>query len=300
MTSIVTTDRIRFVNAAGEVLVGDLYRPASTVQSDAAAVVVTGSWTTVKEQMAGLYARRLAAEGFVALAFDFAGYGQSSGSPRDVEDPQRKADDINAAVSFLETAPGVDPRRLGAMAVCASSGYTAHNAAHDPRVRSLGMVAPWLHNPELVKPYYGGDEGVAARLAAAERARDRFDHDGTVDYIPAVSETDPSAAMFGPFAYYLDPARGAIPEWGSRFAVMAWTQWLTYNALTCAAHVAQPVRIVHSRDGAVPDGAEAFADGLATPADLIWTDGGQLDFYDQPCQVDFAVTQMADHFRATL
>ena len=299
MTETVMTERVRFDNGTGDVLVGDLCRPGG-LRSEVPALVVTGSWTTVKEQMAGLYARRLAAEGFIALAFDFTGYGQSAGVLRDVEEPTLKASDINAAVSFLQNAEGVDADRLGALAVCASSGYTATNAASDARVKSLGLVAPWLHNAELVKPYYGGDEGVAARIAAGEAARRRYQADGTIEYIPAVSETDPSAAMFGPFGYYLDPDRGAIPEWGARFAVMAWPSWLTYDSIPAADHITQPVRIVHSRDGAVPDGAQAFADRLAGPSELIWTDGGQLDFYDQPQQVNFAVAQMADHFRATL
>jgi fermentation-respiration switch protein FrsA (DUF1100 family) len=299
MTETVITERVRFDNGTGDVLVGDLCRPGG-LRSEVPALVVTGSWTTVKEQMAGLYARRLAAEGFISLAFDFTGYGQSAGVPRDVEEPALKASDINAAVSFLQNTEGVDADRLGALAVCASSGYTANNAASDARVKSLGLVAPWLHDAELVKPYYGGDEGVAARIAAGEAARRRYQADGTVEYIPAVSETDPSAAMFGPFGYYLDPDRGAIPEWGARFAVMAWPGWLTYDPIPAADHITQPVRIVHSRDGAVPDGAQAFADRLAGPSELIWTDGGQLDFYDQPQQVNFAVAQMADHFRATL
>jgi len=299
MASLVTNERVRFDNGAGDVLVGDLYRP-SDLGVGAPALVVTGSWITVKEQMAGLYARRLAAEGFAALAFDFTGYGQSAGAPRDVEDPTRKASDIHAAVGFVQIVEGVDPGRLGVLAVCASSGYSAANAAVDGRVKSLGMVAPWLHDSERVKPYYGGDEGVAARIAAGEAARRHYETDGTVIYIPAVSETDPNAAMFGPFGYYLDPDRGAIPEWGARFAVMAWPGWLTYNPIPLAERITQPVRMVHSHDGAVPDGAEAFAERLAGPSELIWIEGSQLDFYDQPAQVDFAVAQMVDHFRSTL
>jgi len=295
----VTTERVRFDNSTGEMLVGDLYRP-TTASGDLPGLVVTGSWTTVKEQMPALYARRMAAEGFAALAFDFAGYGQSGGVPRDVEDPVRKSADIGAAVGFLQTAEGIDAHRIGGLGICASAGYTAINAAGDDRVRSLGLVAPWLHDAELIKPYYGGDEGVAARIAAGRNARRHYETDGIVDYVPAVSETDESAAMFGPFAYYLDPARGAIPEWGDRFAVMAWPGWLTYNPIPSAESIVQPVRIVHSHDGAVPDGAKAFAHRLAGQVELTWTDGGQLDFYDQRLQVDIAVNAMATHFRKTL
>ena len=46
------------------------------------AVVVSGSWTTVKEQMVGLYAERLAGEDFITLAFDFRNFGESEGTPR--------------------------------------------------------------------------------------------------------------------------------------------------------------------------------------------------------------------------
>ncbi len=267
---------------------------------DLPGLVVTGSWTTVKEQMADLYGQRLAERGYATLTFDFTGFGQSAGSPRDVEDPARKTRDIHAAVGALGQAPGVAGDRLGALGVCASAGYTAANAADDPRVRALGLVAPWLHTPELVKPYYGGDDGVADRIAAGESARRHYEETGEVSYVPAVSETDPSAAMVGPFRYYLDPELGAIPEWSARFAVMAWPGWLRYDALASAPRIAQPVHAIHSRDAAVPEGAEAFVQRLAGPAEIDWTEGGQLDFYHQPRQVDEAVAVMATHFGSTL
>lgn len=298
MTNVIETERVRFATSAGDVLVGDLYRPAGS--GERPALVVTGSWMTVKEQMAGRYARQMAEQGFLALAFDFTGFGQSAGGPREVESPARKAADIHAAVDFLTTVDGADPGRLGALGVCASSGYTCANAATDPRISSIGLVAPWLHNPELVKPYYGGDFGVAERISAGHAARQRYQRDGVVDYIPAVSTSDTRAAMFGPYDYYLDPNRGAIPEWGARFATMAWPEWLTYDAIAVASEILQPTGMIHSRDGAVPEGAEQFAEHLAGPVDLVWTDGGQLDFYDQPAQVNLAVAKLAEHFHATL
>ena len=43
------------------------------------AIVVSGSWTTVKEQMAGLYAEKLAETGFITLAFDFRNFRRKRG-----------------------------------------------------------------------------------------------------------------------------------------------------------------------------------------------------------------------------
>ena len=153
MTTPVVTDRVRFPSAENT-LVGDLYRPVDN-PDPGRVVVVTGSWTTVKEQMASRYARRLAAEGITALTFDFTGYGQSEGPVRDVEDPEQKSADIAAATSFASTLEGVAPDRIGALAICASAGYTAVNATRDPHVASLALVAPWLTTPSWSSPTTG-------------------------------------------------------------------------------------------------------------------------------------------------
>ena len=106
--------------------------------------------------------------------------------------------------------------------------------------------------------------------------------------------------MFGPFDYYLDPQRGDIPEWDKQIAVMSWEPWLTFNPIDSASKVTVPVHMVHSRDGAVPDGAQLFFDALPGPKHFGWLPGTQLDFYDQPAQVDPAVAAVVEHFRHTL
>ena len=281
-------------------LVANLHRPVSPGSDPAPLVVVTGSWTTSKEQQADFYARRLADRGVTTLTFDFRGFGQSQGEPRDWENPERKAADIVSAVDFAQTLPGIDPARIGGLGVCASSGYQAVAVAQDDRIRSLAMIAPWLHNTELVAPYYGGAEGVAERIEASQRAAARFAETGEVESVPAISETDPAAAMYGPYDYYLDPERGAVPEWDARLATMSWEPWLRFDPISVADRVSIPVQMVHSRDGAVPDGAQAFFDGLPGPKDLTWLSGGQLDFYDQPQQVEPALELVLAHYGETL
>src|SRR5262249_20935804 len=67
--------------ADGAPLVGRIYRNVDQLVTPQAAVVITGSWLTVKEQMARTYALRLAEQGITAFTFDFSGFGQSGGAP---------------------------------------------------------------------------------------------------------------------------------------------------------------------------------------------------------------------------
>ena len=57
----------------------------------------------VKEQTAGIYAAHMAARGYVALAFDASGQGDSDGQPRGGEEPSARVEDIRCAVDYLTT-----------------------------------------------------------------------------------------------------------------------------------------------------------------------------------------------------
>ena len=285
----------------GETLVGHLYLPPTFDPAlQYAAVIVTGSWTTVKEQMAGMYAHRLAEHGYPALAFDFRYFGGSSGTPRQFESPESKIQDIRNAISYLQSLPYIASHRIAELGICASSGYMAHAAARDERLTSLAMIAPWLHNPTLVKPLYGGDEAVQQRIEIGEAAQQKFEQTGEVTYVPAISTTDENAAMYGPFDYYLMPSRGAIPQWRNEFAVMSWPGWLNFNAIAAAPDIHIPTMIVHSESGAVPEGAHQFYDALTAPKDIFWTQGIQFDFYDQEPLTTKSLAVVLAHLRETL
>ncbi|MEO1172803.1 MAG: alpha/beta fold hydrolase, partial [Myxococcota bacterium] len=290
----VRAERIEF-DSQGDRVVGNLYVPSGPGPHPA--VVVAGSWTTVKEQMAGTYARELAERGFVALAIDARGFGESEGSPRFYESPERKIADYKNAITFLDSLDQVDTQRIGALGVCAGAGYVARVAAEDTRVSAVGLVASWLHDREAVKLIYGGAEGVAEKIAAARKAKERYQKTGDVEYVPNISESDPAAAMFGPFEYYLDAERGALPEWGDKFAVMSWEDWLNFDPMPSAAKITVPVVMVHSDDAVLGDNAKRFFENVASPEKrLHWTRGGQFDFYDQPAQVDESVDELTTLF----
>ncbi len=283
----VTARPVHF-DSRGVRLKGTFYRPAAAT-APLPAVIVTGAWTTVKEQMAGTYARALAARGYAALAFDFTGWGESGGAPRYVEDPAVKTADIRAAAAFLAALDEVDSAAISGVGVCASSGYVAAAVADDDTFRRAALVAPWLHDPAMAEGLYGGAEAVAELIAASAA-------DGAADTVlPAASATDPRAPMYQA-PYYTEEDRGLIAAYDNKFSVASWKPWLTYDAQASAPRLTKPLLMVGSPSIALPAGAAAYEAATRAPLEKLWLgdDITQFDFYDRGDVVTAAADAVAD------
>ncbi|MEM1181415.1 MAG: alpha/beta fold hydrolase [Acidobacteriota bacterium] len=282
----VTSRQVAF-DSAGVRLAGTLFT-RSTLDRPAPGVVVTGAWTTVKEQMAGTYARELAARGFAALAFDFTGWGESGGDVRFVEDPQVKTADILSAVDFMATLDEVDGEAISGVGLCASSGYMATAAADHPKLRKLALVAAWLHDPPLAEAVYGGADAVAELVAASR---------GPEKVLTAASASDAASPMYQA-PYYTEEHRGLIPEYDNKFNVATWEPWLTYDGQASADRLSAPTLIICSESAALPAGARAYAARLKARPDELWLDDvSQFDFYDRRDVIEQSVDAIADHLR---
>lgn len=291
----IQTRTVTFQNQ-GASLVATLYLPADYQAGEKRpGVLVTGAWTSIKEQMSGLYAREMAERGFAALAFDFRGWGQSGGSIRYKEDPAEKTSDIVAAAALMATLPEVDPEKIAGLGICASAGYMAAAATGNTNFASLALVAPWLHNREIVEQVYGGAEGVA-KLIAASRAAEMAEREGRPQLVIAASMTDRTALMYQ-IPYYTEAGRGLIPQYDNKFDLASWEPWLTYDSVAIGRSLDKPVLVIHSEAAAVPQGAHAFLALLRGDASELWLDGvTQFDFYDKPEDVTRAADAAAVHF----
>lgn len=293
-------------NSKGLKLKGNLFYPNNySDKQKYPAIIVSGSWTTVKEQMAGLYASKLSKNGFISLAFDFSHYGESEGEPRFFERPKLKKEDIKNAVTFLSRQKTVDTNKIGVLGICAGAMYTLMAAAEDNQISSVVTIASWLHDEEAVKLFYGGETGVRSKIKAAKNAKIKYAITGEVEYIPTISETDESAAMFGSYDYYLNPKRGAIKEWSNdKFAVASWEDWLTTNPMPYAEKIKTPTLMIHSDGAVLPDYTKKFYNTIPTHnKQLIWMDTDlespfhQFSFYDQEPEVNKAIEYASQWYK---
>lgn len=123
-------------------VVANVYTPAGyDARASYPAVVVAHSNGGSKDQVAGLYAQRLAEAGFVTLAFDARFQGESGGEPRMTDKPFYRMGDIMGAVDFIQNYPGVDADRVGALGICGGGGYTFAAAQVDKRIKAVATIS---------------------------------------------------------------------------------------------------------------------------------------------------------------
>lgn len=281
-------------------LSGLMVRDAHDAGARQIGVMVTGSWLTVKEQMALLYARRLASLGYAAFVFDFAGFGESGGEPRQAEIPARKIEDLRAAADFLSTLSFIEQDRIGHVAICASAQYAQHAIARGARIAAFASVAGWYHDAETIAPFYGGAEGVERRIGFARQDVAAFLRSEPRSNAPAYAPGDERAGMHFELDYYANPARGAIAAWKNEMAPMSWGHWLTFDGLSIAASNGVPSLMVHGPGCALPDNAKLVYDRWAGLKRLEWTEGDQIDFYDRAEQIDLSIGAIDDWFKTHL
>lgn len=275
-------------------LAANLYLPEGV--QNPPVVIVTGAWTTVKEQMPAVYAEALAAKGYAAVTFDFRGWGQSQGTTKYLEDPVRKTDDIRAVIDAVAGLEGIDGSRIAGLGVCASSGYMLDAATGNDNLQAVAVVAPWLHDKAMATAIYGGEDSVKGLLAAAAEASNA----AKPVYIEAASLTNEGSLMYQ-VPYYTETDRGLIPEYDNQFNVASWAGWLSYDAQQNAANQDKPVLMVASEAMALPAGAHQYLDVAGDNVQAVWLEGvSQFDFYDQPKAVSDAVEAITEHFKVNL
>lgn len=193
----------------GTRMAGDLYSPKEISEGDELpAIVMSHGWGGTKSGLAR-NADRFAADGFIVLAFDYRGWGQSASKMvlrgeaptpdengeatvrvrfiRTVVDPFDQVWDIRHAIDFIMGEPNVDTDRLGYWGSSYSGGHAVWVAANEERIAcAVGQVAA-ADSLSLIRTAYKDEEieSTAHRLAT-QRARGEIDPVPQADAAPGL------------------------------------------------------------------------------------------------------------------
>ncbi|AYA01756.1 alpha/beta hydrolase [Acinetobacter sp. WCHAc010034] len=271
------------------------------------AIVVSHPGGGVKEQAAGLYARKLAAHGFVTIAYDASYQGASTGLPRQLENPYIRTEDVSAVIDYLTTLPYVDSSRIGAMGICAGAGYTANAAINDHRIKAVGMVSAvnigsmfrngWENNVKDADAIPYIQAGSDARTADAKSADIAI-----IPLAPLKEEDAPNEELREAWEYYHTP-RCEHPNAPGFATARSLTQIITYDAYNKAeAFFTQPLlAVVGSAAGSKWMSEDLMQRAASADKQLYTVDGANhMSLYDRLSFVDEALGQLAPFFTEKL
>ena len=296
-------------DSAGISLAGHLYLPDVAPNGPRPAIVVGHPGSGVKEQAAGLYARRLAEQGFVTLAFDAAYQGESGGEPRGLEDPAHRVEDLKAAVSFLSTRAEVNVDHIGVLGICASGGYAVSATASDHRIKAVATVS----GVDIARQFRLGADGAQdpaifdGMLDAAAAARTAEAGGKGVASFPIFPDTAEQARALGGqhavdgFEYYCTD-RAQHPRSTKAIPWSSVDRMATFDAFRFADLIApRPILLIVGTKAVTSwMGIETYQRAQGSK-ELHWIDGAShVDLYDKEQFVGPAIIKLAKFFAENL
>ncbi len=208
-------------------LCGDVYVPDDLAPGEKrAAVLLCHGYTGVKDLYLPDNARVLNSAGYVAMAFDYKGWGDSEGT-RSRLAPYSRVIDVQAAMTFLGLQPEVDAQRIGIYGTSYGGATVSWVGAVDQRAKcivsvvGIGHGARWMSRVRRVDEWYDLQErskvdrekrASTGQSEMVDRSEILLPDRQSAELAAAARRNNPAAVGTIPMEY-VDDTVGFNPEW---------------------------------------------------------------------------------------
>lgn len=203
----------------------------------------------VKEQTTGMYAQRLAENGYITIAADASYQGASGGYPRNVDKPANRIEDIHGMSDYISQYPGVDENRIGVLGICGGGGYTIKAVQGDKRFKAVATLS-MFNSGEVRRNGFQNSQlnTVQERLKQASDARLKEAAGGDIEYMGTATPTDEEIANTPTDLYregYLYYYRtNAHPNSTFKYTMSSLISLMTFDANTNVDLITQPLLMI--------------------------------------------------------
>ena len=211
----------------GVKLCGDIYTPDGLQPGETrAAVLLCHGYTGVKDLYLPDNARAFNQDGYVAMTFDYKGWGDSEG-PRSRLAPYSRVMDVQAAMTFLGLQSEVDETRIGLYGTSYGGATVSWVGAVDQRAKCIVSVVGIGHGERWMTRVRRPDEwfdllerSAQDRAARATTGKSEFVERSEIllpdrqsaELAAAARRDNPAAVSTIPLEY-VDDTLGFNPEW---------------------------------------------------------------------------------------
>lgn len=292
-------------NLNGIQIAANVYTPANYDPSKSySAIVVAHPNGGVKEQVAGLYAQRLAESGFITIVADASYQGASGGKPRNVDKPAFRIEDIRGMADYVTQYAGVNDEKLGLLGVCGGGGYSLAAAQTDKRFKAVATLS--MFNSGVVRRNGFMESQLSTiqeRLKQASDARAQEAAGGEVLYTANAKTTDEQADNM-PFdlyreGHYYYNRTHAHPNSTFRYTTSSLIDLMAFDASTNMYLINQPLLMMAgSKADTYYMTEDAFEKATGTEdKELFLIDGAtHIQTYYVPAYVDQAMKKLKEFF----
>lgn len=299
-------------NLKGLKIAANVYTPAGyNENSDKKypAVCVAHPNGGVKEQVAGLYAQRLAENAYISIVADASYQGSSEGEPRNTDKPANRIEDIHRMADIIAHYPGVDSERIGIFGICGGGGYTIKAVQTDKRFKAVAALS--MFNTGVVRRNGFLDSQTATiqeRLIEASRARNLEASGKEVLYTPDMCDMPEEEAQKLPYdlykdGYYYYGKTHRHPKSTFRYTISSFLELMNFDAADNADLINQPLLMIA---GSIADTfymtEKVFAAAAGTKNKELFLIKGatHIETYWKPEYVNQAVLKLKEFFNKYL
>ena len=175
-----------------------VFRAEPRPGSSTPVIVMAHGFGSVRALRLYAYAERFAAAGYTVVVFDYRGFGDSDGEPRQLLDISMQHEDWHGALAFARSLDGVDPDRVVAWGTSFAGGHVLTLAGRGEPLAAVIAQVPHISGPAAVRAT--GLRSSARLIPAAMRDQVRGVLRREPVYVDLVGRPGETAVMTSPDA----------------------------------------------------------------------------------------------------
>ncbi|MCT4614937.1 MAG: alpha/beta hydrolase [Marinifilaceae bacterium] len=292
-------------------LVGNLYLPEGfDANKKYIAIVGASPFPQVKEQVLATYGPEMAKRGFVFLAFDYLGMGDSPALPGEFKKSRymfRLIENTWDAVSYLGSLPFVE--EINGLGVCQGGSIIASAAVTDHRIKKIALISGMMAADDF---QWTNKEMVNQQIAASNASKQKMYETGKADIVAPFGMTDDQSreeyvklAGGNPMAgesydyYGRDGYRGpkAVENFSNLHIADQGMQSLFSLCEHYADKIVQPSLVIYSKTAFTAVCSTKFVEKLTNEHKVMaLKEFGHVDFYYKAQAVKISADATAEFF----